>query len=302
MSEAVLKRLTSHWAEVDGAPIRWFDKGSGGPPILLVHGGGANSSWWFDTAWELGGRRILLMDFSGHGDSGHRDEYSVRQWADEIETVIDASGAGGVHLVAHSMGGRAATVAAARPGAQILSLTLVDSVIPTLPTEPMPQPASHRLYASHHDAVSRFRFMPQASADHRTRRKIAEASVTEHEGGWCWKFDPRVFAMTDAEVVNECIPRIAVPVGIIQAGDSAITTRENAEEFENALGRNALRVDFPGVGHHPMIDAPQRTAVVVGDVVARLDAQRLDNARYTKSLHDAASRSGATRPPCRYHV
>lgn len=272
-------RLTGHWVDVDGAPIRWFEKPGDGDPLLLVHGGGANSSWWLDTAWALGGRRITLMDFSGHGDSGHRDEYSVQLWADEIDAVIEASVAERVHLVAHSMGARAATVAAARPHTRILSLTLVDSVIPTLPTEQMPPPAPPRRYASRDEAVSRFRFAPKASADEDTRRGIAEASVTERDGGWCWKFDPRVFAMTDPEVVNESIPRIAVPVAIIQAEESETSTPENADQFERALGRAVLRIDVAGVGHHPMIDDPERTADVVGDAVARLESQRLSSAR-----------------------
>lgn len=271
--------ITGHWAEVDGTPIRWFERRGDGDPILLLHGGGANSAWWFNVVPSLDGRWLLLMDFSGHGDSGHRAAYSVRQWADEVEAVITASTADSVQLVAHSMGGRAATVVAARPNSRVVSLVLVDCVIPTLSTEPMPSPEPQRVYASREEALARFRFTPAAcAADEATRRQIAVASVIERNGGWRWKFDPRVFAMTDPEVVNESISRITLPVAVIQAAESEVTTRENAAQLSRDLGCQPILVDFPGVGHHPMIEDPDRTAGILEDVLRRLQAPRLKSA------------------------
>ena len=82
--------------DVDGTPIAyraWGDRGDAG--IVLVHGGAAHARWWDHIAPLLdGGRRVVALDLSGHGDSGRRDAYSLDQWSMEVLAVAAAAGIG----------------------------------------------------------------------------------------------------------------------------------------------------------------------------------------------------------------
>src|SRR5258708_8053838 len=94
--------------DVDGATIAyraWGDRGDVG--IVLVHGGAAHARWWDHVAPMLdGGRRVVALDLSGHGDSGRRDAYSLDQWAMEVLSVAAAARIGTPPtVIGHSMAG-----------------------------------------------------------------------------------------------------------------------------------------------------------------------------------------------------
>src|SRR3712207_89158 len=96
---------------VEGASIRY---GVTGPAdgadiagdLVLVHGHAAHHVWWHAVVPLLADRwRVITLDLSGHGDSGHRAEYSGEQWAREVLAVAEAAGATRPVVVRHSLGG-----------------------------------------------------------------------------------------------------------------------------------------------------------------------------------------------------
>ncbi|MEZ4290203.1 MAG: alpha/beta fold hydrolase [Myxococcota bacterium] len=49
---------------------------------------------------------VAALDLSGHGDSGHRERYSLEGWTREVMAVARHAGIDGPPvLVGHSMGG-----------------------------------------------------------------------------------------------------------------------------------------------------------------------------------------------------
>src|SRR5579863_8000764 len=71
---------------VDGCPIHYI---AWGPPgtrgLVFVHGGGAHAHWWTHVAATFAtDLRVVAVDLSGHGDSGHRPQYDLEQWTDEV--------------------------------------------------------------------------------------------------------------------------------------------------------------------------------------------------------------------------
>src|SRR3954447_26955423 len=61
---------------VDGARITYLLWGgdSDKPGIVLVHGNGAHAHWWtFIAPFLLEHYRVVALDLSGMGDSGHRE-------------------------------------------------------------------------------------------------------------------------------------------------------------------------------------------------------------------------------------
>ena len=124
---------------VQGCDIRWYAGGAGSPTLVLIHGGGAHAGWWEPLLDELSARqRVLALDLSGHGDSGHRPAgYPSLIWVEEIAAVL-LQVIGPSALIGHSLGGRLATTVAGRHPSLVDSLVTLDSVVPPYDGEPVP--------------------------------------------------------------------------------------------------------------------------------------------------------------------
>src|ERR1700710_723324 len=101
--EKAIGRVPEHRdVVVDGVRIHyraWGDPAL--PGLVLVHGGAAHSGWWDHVAPQLTGHRVVALDLSGHGDSGHRSGYDVQHWTDEVVGVAAAAGLDRPVVVGH---------------------------------------------------------------------------------------------------------------------------------------------------------------------------------------------------------
>src|SRR5579872_4041302 len=79
--------FTDEFVDVDGCSIHylaWGPRNRRG--LVFVHGGGAHAHWLSHVAAIFSNEfRVLAIDLSGHGDSGHRNIYALEQWADEVQ-------------------------------------------------------------------------------------------------------------------------------------------------------------------------------------------------------------------------
>lgn len=94
----------------DGAAISWWSYGDG-PPLLLVAGQAVDHRSWDRALTGLGaGRRVLVYDHRGIGDSerGDGSRYSTRRLAEDAVSVLDDAGVDRADVLGHSMGGRIA--------------------------------------------------------------------------------------------------------------------------------------------------------------------------------------------------
>jgi pimeloyl-ACP methyl ester carboxylesterase len=98
----------------------WGD--ADGEPVLFVHGSmAAGPETWQDQQPLADGRRLLLVDRRGYGDSPAGDGDFERDAADVAE-LLD----GGAHLVGNSYGGLVALLAAARRPDAVRSLAVIE--------------------------------------------------------------------------------------------------------------------------------------------------------------------------------
>ncbi|HEX7131273.1 MAG TPA: alpha/beta hydrolase [Iamia sp.] len=187
--------------DVDGCPIHYLAWGEvGRRGLVFVHGGGAHAHWWTHIAAAFADEyRVVAIDLSGHGDSGHRDVYRFEVWTDEVIAVAAAAGIDGLPvIVGHSMGGFVTIATAALHPEMVSGVVIVDSPV----TEPDPEVEASRLkeafgrsrtYPSVDEALQRFRTVPPQQhyldyvMDHVGRRSLRDAEG----GGVRWKFDPR---------------------------------------------------------------------------------------------------------------
>src|SRR5688572_14262558 len=95
------------------------EHGSGGDPIVLLHGFGASHSAWDRVLAALSGaRRLLVFDLPGHAASLAVPHGSAAIAARAVLAALKTRAIPRFHLVGHSMGGAAAALAALMQPAQ----------------------------------------------------------------------------------------------------------------------------------------------------------------------------------------
>jgi len=127
-------------ASTDGCPlnIRVFKeaKAKDVPPILFVHALALDGDMWQGVAQAFklmepsfaGG--MCALDCRGHGKSGATGiEFSTKQFADDLLSILKSIGAPSAHIVGCSMGGTVALSFAGHFPNQTSSITVIDASI-----------------------------------------------------------------------------------------------------------------------------------------------------------------------------
>jgi pimeloyl-ACP methyl ester carboxylesterase len=244
--------------------LLWGDPAK--PPLVLVHGGAAHAMWWSVHAPELARHYyVIAPDLSGHGDSGRRDSYPMESWADEVMAIseYEAPGRRPV-LVGHSMGGLVSIVAAAVYGGE----RLAGAIIVDAPVR-RPDPESDegkggkssfrnpKTYPDIETAMAHFRLVPEQPCEHAFLLEyIARNSLREVEGGWTWKFDPRVFLRSRKGSMRDYLAGVRCRVALMRGEFSSIVPPETGEYMYGLLNRNAPLVEIPQAHHHLILDQP----------------------------------------------
>lgn len=253
--------------EVEGATVHFLAWGRPGRRgLVFVHGGGAHAHWWTHVAATFARDfRVVAVDLSGHGDSGHRETYALEQWTHEVMAAADAGRIGGHPVVVgHSMGGFVTIATAALHSDALAGVVVCDSPV----TEPDPEIASFRLqeafgrprtYPSVDDALGRFRTVP--AQDHYldfVMDHVGRRSMRAVDDGWQWKFDRRIFAQFSQGMRSIALPylsSISCRFALLRS-ENGLVTEDIGLSMYDKLGRVAPVIELPEAGHHAMLDQP----------------------------------------------
>jgi pimeloyl-ACP methyl ester carboxylesterase len=252
---------------VEGCAIHYLAWGAEGRRgLVFVHGGGAHAHWWTPLAATFATEfRVAAIDLSGHGDSGHREVYSIEQWTDEVVAVARAAGMDGLPvIVGHSMGGFVTIATAARHGEAVEAVIVCDSPVADLDPEIS---AFHlreafgrpRTYPDLDDAVAHFRTVP--AQEHYLDYVVdfvARHSLKAVDGGWQWKFDRRIFEQFGAGMRSVAAPFLSdvyCRLALLRSEFGLVTPDIGASMYER-LGRVTPVIEIPEAGHHAMLDQP----------------------------------------------
>jgi pimeloyl-ACP methyl ester carboxylesterase len=262
---------------VAGVDVRYAVSGEGSHDLVLVHGHGAHHLWWQDIAPLLEPHwRVIQLELSGHGDSGHRPGYSADIWSADVLGVLDAVGAEQPVLVGHSMGGIILLALAAAHPERAAGVVLVDAgVFPphryrpgTLEdirlSRPGAPPHGEPTQAA---LLQRFRLMPpQPHPAPAVLDPVARFSTRETPAGWTWKHDRvGVTRMSDADI-ERFAGLVRCPVALVHAGESTVVDREVAEHTVEVTGGRL--VPFPGAHHHLVLEQPERCAELIDELAS----------------------------------
>jgi pimeloyl-ACP methyl ester carboxylesterase len=124
VTDAKLK-LEPHLAEVRGTRLRYYVGGEG-EPLVLVHGlGGSAANWVALVPLLLPGRRLLVPELPGHGDSEPLPAApSLNAYADRLALLLEREGLAPAAVVGHSLGGAIALRLAIRRPELVSALVL----------------------------------------------------------------------------------------------------------------------------------------------------------------------------------
>jgi pimeloyl-ACP methyl ester carboxylesterase len=206
---------------------------------------------------------VIAFDLSGHGDSDHRDSYSVDGWAAEAIAIARLASSRAPILNGHSLGGVVALRTAMKHPAELGGVVIVDS--PIVSFTPEEDAAADRLafgpprlYPTREAVLARFRPIPDQPTLDYVKDYVASNSVRGVPGGWTWKFDSRIFDRAPQ------LPELAALEcrSAFFYGELGMVSPQMAQAIFDGLGRSTSMIEVPDAGHHIMLDQP--LALVTG--------------------------------------
>ncbi len=251
-----------------------------GVPMLLLHGFGNEAHIWDDFAPEVAPHyRTLALDHRGHGRSEWDPEgrYEIDPFVDDVEAVCEALSIERVVLVAHSLGGRVATLFAGRHPGRLAGLVLVDigpEVDPrgSLRIRQDVETNLSPVFASR-DEYARALSLSYPAATPEALRRMAEHGVRERaDGGFELVMDPALRGITagrageaDAEAQEralvermwDALAALPCPALVVRGAASDILSPEVADRMVDEVIPNARLAVVPQAGHSVMTDNPR---------------------------------------------
>jgi pimeloyl-ACP methyl ester carboxylesterase len=242
-----------------------WQSGSGGLPVLFLHGDSCRASQWDVVMKAIAAEReTIAFDFRGHGDSepAADGDYGFEGRAEDVAAIARLFRLGRFVIVAHSSGAAVALAFAARHEDSVAGILMVEPATDprALPQEvrdgfvrdlagPQSLEAQKTFYASiaGSDAVVRERVLADVEAvDPAARAGVGEAFAT-------WNPEPTLNAYGGPMLVL-----------VTQASDSPA-----------ALHR--LRTDIPhrivgDAGHWMHLDRPDALTAAINEFAARIEA------------------------------
>jgi pimeloyl-ACP methyl ester carboxylesterase len=245
--------------------------GQGDPALVFVHCWTCRRRFWDAQVPAFNARhRVVTLDLAGHGesDSGRRD-WTIAAFGEDVRAVVEHLGLRRVILIGHSMGGDVILEAARRMPNRVLGLIPVDTL---LNVEQRMSPAeieaaTGRLRADFPTAVSAFmrqRLFAPSTDPALVDRIVAGATASPPEAAVAalanaWAYDAA------AAFRGLRMPIVAVNADLHPTDVAA--NRRHAQHFDALI--------LPGVGHYPMLEAPERFNALLAEAVRRVLAVAL---------------------------
>ncbi|PBC52037.1 hypothetical protein CJ179_01115 [Rhodococcus sp. ACS1] len=237
------------------------------PDVVLIHGGAAQRQWWDHLAPFLyGAGRVVALDLSGHGDSEHRDQYTLDAWSEEVAGVADVFCSPTPLLVGHSMGGLVAVNAAQRQPDRFGAVLALDSPLRRSShsyAERRTKIASRpvRSFTSQTEALEGYKtFPPVTEAPARVMNHIARAAIRRAGDRWALKFDPGIYLRP--QVPDDFVLTAQIPTWWVQA-ENGFVDEVMAQRIRDSLGPAGALMRVPGASHHLILEQPLAASWVI---------------------------------------
>jgi non-heme chloroperoxidase len=242
-----------------------------GVPLLLLHGLG--DSWRsYEPVLEHLPRSVRAFAISqrGHGDSSRpEDGYAFRHFVTDIDLFLDALEIESAVLAGHSSHGVVIEKFALEYASRALGLVLIGT--------PVTLSSNERARDLYESTISKLSdsldpdFVRRFAGD--TLAQPVSPSFLEIITEEAMKVPARVFKeffkdLIETDLSTE-LHKIDAPALLVWGDQDAILSREDQERLSKAL-RNSRLVVYPGAGHSPHWEEPDRFASDVEDFIKEL--------------------------------
>ncbi len=244
--------------------------GTGGPPLLFLHGWSSNwQIFLLNITAFMGTHRCLALDLPGFGASEMPSEpISIQGYAKTVDAMCDALGVECVSVVGNSMGGLIGAELALSFGTRVDRLVLVSAA--GLSTEHMARGPSLGMARAMTAAMPYAqRFEPAVVRRPRLRRGAMQ---------WAFRYPERLSGPLAQELVlsfgrpgfvpalkalleysyRDRLAAIEIPVLIVWGRNDLLVPVGDAARYQRLIGDNARVEVFEDTGHAPMVERPTR--------------------------------------------
>jgi len=260
--------------------------------VLCLHG-------WLDNAAsflplmscfeeELANKRVIAIDWPGHGNSSHRSldaHYHFIDWVYDLLQLFETNQWQPVDIVAHSMGGMVASAFAAAFPEKVKSLTLIDSI------GFISNKAEQTTQQLRDGMLSRFKSSALYNKQSGIKKKnyhvsidsaiqarvnvsdlqfehaklIVERGLIKEAQGYRWRSDARLrntspYRLT-LKQAQQFIRDIQCPVQLLYGSDGMDMVSSGIKNFGD-LFQNFANFELKG-GHHVHMEQPKKAAELI---------------------------------------
>lgn len=234
-------------------------------PVILLHGVTGSAALWNHCSGHISSRRrVVALDFPGHGDS-HWDpdgQYTTERYAEDVLEVIRWLGEP-VDIVGLSWGGLVGVHVADTHPEMVRQLVIIDSTMSfTQSDRDVPPRPSH--FDSLDDVVSWEKRANEFGPDSLIELVSRSFCRPRHGGGWERKHDRAFFHTWPFRNDDrwDQLSRIKHPVLLVRGQDSKVMPRSAAERIMAVRPQTSF-IEIPSSGHLVPIDAPD----VLGPII-----------------------------------
>lgn len=237
--------------------LTWGDS-SAPRRALLVHGLGSNGAlmWRYGVALAEAGWRADAVDLRGHGTAPRALDYRIDAYAADIRQARPGDADGWDLVVAHSLGGAAATVAAAADPGWTRRLVLVDPAIHLAARDrEIVRESQERAFADPSIAAVR--------AEHPAwHPQDIELKALSAQQASAWAVEQTSLQNPDWDV-RPAAARLTCPTHII-ASDPAVYSIFSGALAEEVRQNPVVTMSVvAGAGHSPHRDKPEETVAAL---------------------------------------
>jgi esterase len=251
--------------------------GAGGTPLAILHGLFGAGRNWAGIAQRLAERRrVVALDLRNHGASPWTDGMDYAAMAQDVRATMAAQGHPRYALLGHSMGGKAAMVAALAHGDEIERLIVVDIA-------PVAYPAGQLGYARAMRGLDLAAIRRRGDADALLAAAVPDAAERAFllqnlvfEAGQAPRWRLNLAAIEQALPALAGFP--ALPAGTQYRGPALFVAGGRSDylrpEHEPAVRRLFPAADIARIadaGHWPHAEQPQRFLDIVAPFLAAGD-------------------------------
>ncbi|MFE8072441.1 alpha/beta hydrolase [Marinobacteraceae bacterium S3BR75-40.1] len=261
-------QLTEKQIEVNGMPIALLEgpEREGQQDVVLIHGFGANKDNWVRFAASLTNDfHVVAPDLPGHGESVQDPalDYDIDDQVKYLHAILQKLGIEQAHLAGNSMGGAVAALYSATYPQEVRSLLLIDSAgvyehqselmkrLEAGQENPLIVSQSNSFTDLMNFAMEKPPFVPWPVTTVLEEKAVARKAMND-----------QIFADLKGQHeydFEQALTRIEAPTVVLWGDQDRVIHYKNADVFAQKIP-NSRKVIYQGIGHVPMIEAPERTA------------------------------------------